>query len=214
MFSDDVCSKLQNIIHGNVIQEQPDTCTAIRNQLSTSYPTSTTVKTDFESKQLIKKEQVSFLQELARSQNLFIPSIPAGWNYLTHGGEASVYLHPDQLSVVKLNDAIYYATWLEYFNSVVIHNLLFPDTAYTFLGFTQKEDSLLAVLKQPFVSSDETADLNAIREYLAFNGFEHKVRQDYFNKEFGLILEDMHDENVILKNGSLFFIDTVFYMVK
>jgi hypothetical protein len=32
----------------------------------------------------------------------------------------------------------------------------------------------------------------------------------YFNKDFGLILEDMHD--VIQKNGSLFFIDTVFYI--
>jgi hypothetical protein len=114
------------------------------------------------------------------------------------------------LSVIKLNDAAYYATWLEYFNSLVIHNLLFPDTAYTFFGFIEKQEVLFAVLKQSFVASDVTADLNAIRELLEFNGFEHKVRQDYFNKEFGLILEDMHDENVILKDGSLFFIDTVF----
>jgi hypothetical protein len=70
------------------------------------------------------------------------------------------------------------------------------------------------VLKQPFVSSDETADLQTIRELLEFNRFENTARQDYLNKEFGLILEDMHDENVILKNGSLFFIDTVFFVVK
>lgn len=103
---------------------------------------------------------------------------------------------------------------LNILNSLVIHNLLFPDTAYTFLGFIEKQEVLYAVLKQTFVASDETADLNAIRELLEFNGFEHKVRQDYFNKEFGLILEDMHDENVILRDGSLFFIDTVFYVVK
>ncbi len=214
MFSDDVRSKLQNIIQGIVIQEQPDSCTAIRNHLCASYPTSTTVKKDFESKQLIKEEQVRFLKALADSENLLIGEMPADWIYLTEGGESKVYLHPDQHSVIKLNDAYYYATWLEYFNSVAIHNLLFPDTAYTFSGFLQKEDTLFAVLKQIFVASDETADLNAIREFLEFNGFEHKVRQDYFNKEFGLILEDMHDENVILKNGSLFFIDTVFYIVK
>ena len=34
------------------------------------------------------------------------------------------------------------ATWLEFFKSLVIHNLLFQDTAYTFLGFTEKNNSL------------------------------------------------------------------------
>ncbi len=96
----------------------------------------------------------------------------------------------------------------------MIHNLLFPDTTYTFVGFVDINGGLHLVLKQPFVSSDETAELSAIRELLEFNGFQNTVRQDYFNKEYGLILEDMHDENVILKNGSLFFIDTVFYIVK
>jgi len=214
MFSDDVRSKLENIIQGVVIQKQPDTCAAIRNYLCTSYPTSTTVKVDFESKSLLKEEQVKFLQKLAITKSFWVPSIPSDWVYLTEGGESRVYLHPDQSSVIKLNDSGYYTTWLEFFNSLVIHNLLFPDTAYTFLGFHQEKGLLLAVLKQPFVSSDETADLQAIRELLEFNRFEHTARQDYFNKEFGLILEDMHDENVILKNGSLFFIDTVFYVVK
>jgi hypothetical protein len=214
MFSDDVRGKLENIIQGVVIQEQSDSCAAIRNYLCTSYPTSTTVKVDFESKRLLKEEQVKFLQELAIAKGFWIPTIPVDWVYLTEGGESRVYLHPDQSSVIKLNDAGYYATWLEFFNSLVIHNLLFPETAYTFLGLMQEKDLLLAVLKQPFVSSDETADLQAIRELLEFNGFENTARQDYFNKEFGLILEDMHDENVILNNGSLFFIDTVFYIVK
>ena len=44
-------------------------------------------------------------------------------------------------------------------------------------------------------------------------GFENTRRQDYFNKEYGLIPEDMHDENVIVKSEKLFFIDTVFYTV-
>lgn len=34
---------------------------------------------------------------------------------------------------------------------------------------------------------------------------------NYYNKELGLILEDIHDENVIVKSNTLFFIDTVFY---
>ena len=34
------------------------------------------------------------------------------------------------------------------------------------------------------------------------------------NQEFGLILEDMHDENVIAKDNLLFLIDTVFYITE
>jgi hypothetical protein len=105
MFSDDVRSKLENIVQGVVIQEQPDTCAAIRNYLCTSYPTSTTVKVDFESKRLLKEEQVKFLQKLAVTQGFWMPTIPSDWVYLTKGGESRVYLHPDQLSVIKLNDA-------------------------------------------------------------------------------------------------------------
>jgi hypothetical protein len=30
----------------------------------------------------------------------------------------------------------------------------------------------------------------------------------------GIILEDLHDENVLTYNGVLFFIDTVFYLTR
>lgn len=32
-------------------------------------------------------------------------------------------------------------------------------------------------------------------------------------KKLGLILEDMHDENVLLSSNTLFFIDTVFFTI-
>lgn len=139
--------------------------------------------------------------------------LPGEESYLAKGGEAKVYLHDDRKSVIKINDGIYYATWLEYFNSLSIHNLPFPATAYTVLGFTVIDNALHVMLQQPFISSDATADLDAIKELLTFNGFRSTRRQDYINEEYGLILEDMHDENVILKDNTLFFIDTVFYVV-
>ncbi|GGA81688.1 hypothetical protein GCM10011511_00780 [Puia dinghuensis] len=132
---------------------------------------------------------------------------------MTRGGEAKIYLAPDHRNVIKVNDAVYYATWLEFFNSLVIHNLLFVDTAYTFLGFKEKDGSLLAVLKQPFITSDAPVDLEDVKKLLAFNGFVNTKRNDYFNRELGLILEDMHDENIIVNSNTLFFIDTVFYTV-
>ncbi len=129
------------------------------------------------------------------------------------GGEAQIYLDIDSKHVVKINDAIYYATWLEYLNSLLLHNLIFKDTAYTFLGFIDLDNVLHAVVRQPFIIADGQAALEDIRAFLEYNGFENTRRHDYFNKTYGLILEDMHDENVILKSEKLFFIDTVFYTV-
>lgn len=214
MISDEIRQKLQNIIRGDVLEGQEDHCTAIRNLLRQSFGTDPTVKKEFESRSIIKEEQARFLKTYAEDKGLWMPSLPEGCQYLTHGGESEIYLAPDQLHVIKNNDAVYYATWLEFFNSLVIHNLLFPNTAYKFVGFTLgKERELRAVLKQRFIEGEQ-ADLADIKEHLSFNGFAHTKRQDYFNTEFGLILEDMHDENVIARNDVLFFIDTVFYIME
>ena len=213
MFNDDTRQKLKNIVSGIIIEGQADHCTAARNILCTSFRTSTTVKKDFESQSIIKEEQVGFLKRYCTENNLWVHNVPGDDRFLTRGGEAKVYLDSDHRSVIKLNDAIYYATWLEFFNSLVIHNLLFTATAYTFLGFTERDNSFQAVLKQPFISSDGPVDLSDVKKLLAYDGFENTKRNDYFNKELGLILEDIHDENVIVNSEMLFFIDTVFYTV-
>jgi len=114
--------------------------------------------------------------------------------------------------VIKVNDAGYYATWTEYFNSLLLHNLIFDNTAYSLLGFVEADEKLFAVIQQPFVEGDQ-ASLDHIEGFLNFNGFEKTRRQDYYNREFGLALEDMHDENVLAKSEVLFFIDTVFYIM-
>ena len=47
---------------------------------------------------------------------------------------------------------------------------------------------------------------------MEMNGFECIRNNDYRNPQLGIILEDLHDENVLTRDGSLFFIDTVFYI--
>jgi hypothetical protein len=114
--------------------------------------------------------------------------------------------------VIKLNDAIYNSTWLDFFSSTVIHNLLFEETCYELTGFIKTDSGLLAVLKQTFIISDSAISLAEVRDFLKFNGFKNIKRSDYYNKEFGLILEDIRDENVIMNSDLMFFIDTIFYI--
>jgi hypothetical protein len=212
MISDEIRQKLQNIVRGELRQGQSDACTTVRNLLCKSFGASPTVKSEFESRAVIKERQVGFLKSHFQNADLWMEALPRGSQYLTEGGESKVYLTADGKSVLKVNDAGYYATWTEYFNSLLLHNLLFPNSAYTLLGFTESDEKLFAVVQQPFVEGDQ-ASLEHIEEFLAFNGFSKTKRQDYYNSEFRLVLEDMHDENVIAKDNILFFIDTVFYII-
>jgi len=43
------------------------------------------------------------------------------------------------------------------------------------------------------------------------NGFKVIRNNDYINEDLGIIVEDLHDENVLTKSGLLYFIDTVIY---
>jgi hypothetical protein len=213
MLPDDTRRKIKNITAGVIIEGSQDNCTTVRNLLCASFQTSTTVKKDFEGKAVSKEEQENVLEKYSNEKNLWITDLPGEDRYLARGGEARVYLHVDNKNVVKLNDTVYYATWLEFLNSVLLHNLIFENTSYTLLGFAKENNVLYAVLKQPFITSDAQVELEDIKKLLGFNDFENSKRNDYFHKELGLILEDMHDENVIVNSETLFFIDTVFYTV-
>ncbi|MFD2920749.1 hypothetical protein ACFS6H_13575 [Terrimonas rubra] len=212
MIPDEIRKQLQNIVNGVILQGTTDSCATIRNHLIQSFGASTTIKSEFESRLLIKENEKNFLINYAKRNGVWSESLPPDALYLTRGGEPLVYLSADLKHVLKVNDAIYYATWSEYFTSLVIHNLLFPSTAYQLNGFTyNKEADLCVILQQAYVQGDQ-ASLENIDELLTFNGFKHLKRHDYYNNEFNLLLEDMHDENIIKKEGLLFFIDTVFYI--
>ncbi len=69
------------------------------------------------------------------------------------------------------------------------------------------------MVEQPFVKATEKTDLNIVKAFMGNNGFSNTKNHDYYNSELGIILEDLHDENVLTQNGMLYFIDTVFYIV-
>jgi len=160
--------------------------------------------------QQYKEEETKSLIQFAEDNHLWVDiNIDL---YVSQGAEQKVYLK-DGLTVLKLNDAIYYASWVDYFHNLLLNNLFFPDTAYQLLGFYKDSSILYAVVEQPFVKANEKTDLNMVKAFLENNGFINKKNHDYYNEELGLILEDLHDENVLTQNGMLYFIDTVFYIV-
>jgi hypothetical protein len=117
MLEDGKKEKISHIVHGNVLEGQQDSLTTIRNLLCSSYPTSRTIKKNFESQLLVKKEQVEFLIQYCNSHNLFLSTFPVEEQFIAKGGKAIVYLSVDRRNVIKLNDSVYYATWLKLFGS-------------------------------------------------------------------------------------------------
>jgi hypothetical protein len=156
-----------------------------------------------------KKQETENLENYISENNLWI--VIDLTQYVSEGAEQKVYLK-DAENVLKLNDSIYYNSWRDYLNNLLLHNYFFPDTAYDLIGFTKDNDILYAVVQQAYVSITATTDLKQVKEFLALNGFENNRNNDYINRELGIILEDLHDENVLTRNEVLYFIDTVFYL--
>lgn len=212
MISNEAKQTLSNIVRGIIITEQCDNLNSARNFLCESFATNTTIAKNIAQQTEIKKKQIDCLKSFITENNLWISNFPNLENYLTEGGEAKIYFGIDNKSVIKLNDGIYYSTWLDFFNSLLIHNTFFRAISYELIGFKLLNNILYAVLQQPFVISDDIVDLEKVSLFLAYNGFIKKRRNDYYNEELGLVLEDIHDENVLINANTLFFIDTVFYI--
>ncbi len=60
-----------------------------------------------------KREETERLKNYIENQNLWIRDIDLN-NYISEGAEQKVYLK-DSRSVIKLNDAVYYLSWIDYF---------------------------------------------------------------------------------------------------
>ncbi len=166
-----------------------------------------------EKQEYFKGEEEKCLIDFATKHSLFYLNEIDEDMFISEGAEQRVYKF-DDFNVIKLNSSIFYEYWLDYFNNLLIHNFFFSSTNYNFLGFKIIDKQVYAVIKQQFITANETTNLQSVRSFLEYNSFHNTRNNDYISKDLGLIFEDLHDENVLTKNGILYFIDTVFYIHK
>jgi hypothetical protein len=202
-----VKDELKNILQGTSDNCQETLVQTIACYLRASQRTSTLVEND---KQIREKETKSLIEYCNQNHLWYNDKIDVNL-FISEGAEQKVYIK-DNKTVYKLNDAIYYTKWLDYFNSLLLNNYFFPDTSYTLVGFCLIDEILYAVVEQPFVKATHPTDLNKVKEFMAANGFKNTRNNDYYNADLGIILEDLHDENVLVQEDVLYFIDTVFYI--
>lgn len=197
-------NEISNIISGKSKVRGGDAIQAVASYLRRSKGASPVVA---EPKSVKGREE-----EILRSYGKIIP-ISDFKNQIGEGTEHRVYLQNDGRNVIKLNSSYFYNSWEDYFDNLLLHNYFFPDTAYKLIGFTEENGKLFSVVKQPFVKiTNEPTDLKKVKKFLSDNGFINVRNDDYLNSKLGIILEDLHEQNIIIHNGNLFFIDTVFYL--
>jgi len=201
-------NELQHIISGKSQVRHGNSIQAITNYLRKSKSPSKTL----ESSKQIKSEEATLIKQFCDKNSFWITAININ-AFVSSGAEQKVYLY-NKHKVIKLNDSIYYETWEDYFVNLLLNNYFFPDTAYQLIGFYNQDDTIYAVVEQKFVEADSETKLENVSAFLISNGFINTRNNDYFHPELGIILEDLHDENVLTFQENLFFIDTVFYTTK
>lgn len=199
--------ELQNIINGDDHPGQSNLIKATQTYLKSGHRTGEQAKAKFST----RAEEERALIEFANEHAIWVKEEVFG-NFITEGAEQRVYYHSPNDFVLKKADAIFYSSWLDYFNNLLLHNAFFPNTAYELLGFMVDHERIFSIVKQQFIISNEQTNLSNVKLFLEANGFKQKKNNDYFHPELGIILEDLHDENVLTNDGVLFFVDTVFYL--
>jgi hypothetical protein len=90
--------------------------------------------------------------------------------------------------------------YAEYFDRLVMHNQLFPDTSVWFEGFIEdKKARLLPVISQPFVRADRGATLRELVSEMGVRGFAH-VGESYGFTDGQVVVDDLHGENVLVRD--------------
>jgi hypothetical protein len=199
-------NELHNILSGKSEVRFGAAIQAIASYLNDGEEASPTI----EDKKHLKVQETEKLKKYISDRTLWVKNVDLT-QYVSEGAEQKVYLK-DGEHVLKLNDSIYYNSWKDYFYNLLLHNYFFSDTAYELIGFIEDNKVLYAVVKQNFVSITTKTNLIEVKTFLTMNGFENNRNNDYINPELGIILEDLHDENVLTRNEILYFIDTVFYL--
>lgn len=100
----------------------------------------------------------------------------------------------------------------DYILGLLLHNYLFPNTAYKLLGFLEKEGNSLPVVEQHKVKDSEGFSLPAIGKYLSDRYQMDQLPDDaqvFLNRDIGIGVSDISPHNVFTVDDKLYFIDPI-----
>ena len=136
-------------------------------------------------------------------------------------GESIIYLNETESAVYKIRDPFAKGAikdlnpfWIIYEH--IIHNLLFPDTRYDFIGISEDESGIKIILRQPYLDDQYIIpSQKEIDEYLEQGlGLSNENRYFYGNEFVAVTDVSCEGDNVLSDGETLFFIDPIIKMKK
>ena len=120
----------------------------------------------------------------------------------------------------RTNIPYFHGSWVEYFERIRLHNILFPEATISLKGFQNQERQLgtpygdvlpsgiYCVTEQPFVNWEREATPEEIRTYLGSGGFVkvpvlagEKDTGEWYNPRTGIHLVDVRGDNIVMARG-------------
>ncbi len=166
-----------------------------------------------EEKQSTKEAQIAALEYYAREENVYFENPEDRFGGpLAGGSEQTVYSYPDDSSkIVKINDMSFHPDALGFLDRIALHNALFPETAYTLIGFSRRHGRKFAAILTQSIVVGRASTREEVRQEMEKRGFEHIGGCDFCNSNY--IIEDLHGANVLVSpQYNLLFIDPVVYL--
>ena len=122
------------------------------------------------------------------------------------GNENDTYVAKD--TIYKVNNLLNSGGICKLLDKILLHNLIFPNTAYKICGFTGYEGrTIMPVLEQERICEAQPATQIMIDTYMSALGFEKEGDIGrFFNKEFKVW--DVVPRNVLVdKDGDMYVVD-------
>jgi hypothetical protein len=113
-------NELQNILSGTIKQSESSSIQAAKAYLSNDTKSGSKSK----SAKPTRPEEERALIEYAIAKDILINKELLGI-YITEGAEQQVFYKENKTTVFKIADAIFYSSWFDYFNSLLLHNYFF-----------------------------------------------------------------------------------------
>lgn len=115
--------------------------------------------------------------------------------------------------VLKRNNLCFHLSHADFFDRLALHSLLFPGAPPRLEGFVEHADGLRPVFSQPAVRARRGARREEVEAFMRRLDFS-RVRHDDYRHPGGILVEDLHDENVFIdEQGEIVVIDPVIYLV-
>lgn len=156
---------------------------------------------------------------IAKANGLYIPR--DRWNELglrkmSPSGESIIFYDEDKLNVFKVRNplakaAIKRLRAQDIIYEHLVHNMLFPQTRYSFIAISEDIDGLRIILRQQYIPDNfSSPSQRQIDDYL-LHGLHLQKKDGYFYSNDYVAITDVSDsgDNVFIDGGRIYFIDPI-----